>query len=106
MINFDSEEENVDSFRFTPLMGTQWQGVGDYMILIMWLYIKWALVTILYFAFVGVDTPRDPLEEKPHFTYILVGPIIAFLHFSSIREVWLDIVEWESETIHYQNLET
>lgn len=72
----------------------------------MWLYIKWALVTILYFAFVGVDTPRDPLEEKPHFTSdILVGPVIAFLVLVSLERYDLDIVEWESETIHYQNLE-
>lgn len=71
-------------------LGTQWQGVGDYMIPIRWLYIKWALVIILYFAFVGVDTPRDPPEEKPHFTsYVLVGPDIAFLHVSFVKEARL-----------------
>ena len=51
MVNFYYKEENVDSFRLTPLLSFSGRSLGDYMIRIMWIYIKWALLTILHFTF-------------------------------------------------------
>lgn len=50
MVNFYCKEENVDSFRLTPLSFSG-RSLGDYMIWIMWIYVKWALLTILHFTF-------------------------------------------------------